>query len=249
MGIRESADRGEGTSGRSLKRCSFRTGWKHYPTRTGWKHYPTVTSWKLIAVVGLVAVAWAATPVWAGKFNPTLNIGDKAPEWKELPGVDGKKHSSADLASKEFVVVVFTCNTCPTAEDYEDRIIALTKKVTADGKGVVVAINSNKVADDLLPKMEERAKAKKFNFPYLHDETQGVAKAFGATVTPEFFVLNKERKVVYMGALDDSTDPAKVQEKYVETAIAATLAGKAPETTETVARGCLVRFARDRKKK
>jgi peroxiredoxin len=199
----------------------------------------------------LLSLAWVvclATIGWAGKYNQQLSIGDTAPGWKELEGTDGKKHALADLADKEVVVICFTCNTCPYAVDYEDRLIALAKRFAAEGnKCALVAINANKVKDDLLPAMEERAKAKGFNFPYLHDATQQVAKSFGATYTPEFVVLNKERKVVYLGAMDDSPDGKNVTKKYVEQAVAAALAGKRPDMTETPAVGCAVRYVRERK--
>jgi len=199
----------------------------------------------VLAVVGTLGLAAAA---WAGKYNKQLNIGDAAPDWKGLGGTDGNKHSLANLADKDVIVVCFTCNTCPYAVDYEDRLIALAKKFAAEGnKCSLVAINANKVKDDLPPAMEERAKAKGFNFPYLHDETQQVAKSYGATFTPEFVVLNKERKVVYLGAMDDSPDGKNVTKRYVEDAALAALAGKLPETTETPAVGCAVRYVKDRK--
>jgi peroxiredoxin len=186
----------------------------------------------------------------AGKYNPKLSIGDVAPSFEGLKDADGKAHSLADFKDKDVVVLVFTCNTCPTAVDYEDRLIALGKKFAADSRCALVVINPNKVEGDLLPQLGEKAKAKKFNFPYIHDDdAQSTAKAFGATYTPEFFVLNKERKVVYMGAMDDKTKPDEVKVQYVVAAVDAALAGKMPEVTETVARGCTVRFARDRKKK
>jgi len=137
----------------------------------------------------------------AGTYNKQLNIGDLAPSWNDLVGADGKKHSLGDLADKEVVVVCFTCNTCPYAVDYEDRLIELAKRFAAEGnRCALIAINANKVKDDLLPAMQERANAKRFNFAYLHDETQQVARSYGAAYTPEFVVLNKERKVVYLGA-------------------------------------------------
>jgi peroxiredoxin len=187
-------------------------------------------------------------PAWAGKFNKQLNIGDVAPTWKDLEGTDGRKHSLADLAGKEVIVVAFTCNTCPYAVDYEDRLISLSKKFAAEGdKCAVVAINANKVTDDLLPAMQERAKHKSFNFAYLHDETQQVARSYGATYTPEFVVLNKDRKVVYLGAMDDSPDGKKITRRYVEDAVAAALAGTRPEVAETPAVGCAVRYVKERK--
>lgn len=205
----------------------------------------------LLAAVFLAAVFLAGpTPAaHAGKFNPTRSIGDAAPDFNDLPGTDGKPHSLSGFAGREAVVIVFTCNSCPTAVDYEARVIALAEKLNASGKAAVIAINANQVADDQLPKMKERAETRKFNFAYVRDDSQQVAKAYGAMVTPEFFVLDKNRRIVYMGALDDSTDPANVKTRYVEEAVAAVLAGKAPAVSETVGRGCLVRYARERRKK
>jgi len=195
-----------------------------------------------------LAVATLASLVFAGAYNKQLSIGDAAPNWSELAGTDGHKHALADFADKEVLVICFTCNTCPYAVDYEDRLIALAKKFAAEGnKCGLVAINANKVKDDLLPAMEVRAKAKGFNFPYLHDESQQVAKSYGATFTPEFVVLNNERKVVYLGAMDDSPDGKKIAKHYVTDAVAAALAGRAPEIAETPAVGCAVRYVKERK--
>lgn len=200
-------------------------------------------------LLGLVICGLAAASLWAGKYNKQLTIGDAAPGWSGLAGTDGKQHALADLADKEVVVVCFTCNTCPYAIDYEDRLIALAKQFAAAGnRCVLVAINANKVKEDLLPAMQQRAKDKGFNFLYLHDETQQVARSFGATYTPEFVVLNKDRKVVYLGAMDDSPDGQHVTKKYIENAVAAALSGKQPEVAETPAVGCAVRYVRERKK-
>jgi peroxiredoxin len=186
-------------------------------------------------------------PLPAGEFNEVLSIGDAAPSWAELPGTDGKPHSLADLKDKEVVVLVFTCVSCPTAVDYEDRLQALAKKYGEQGKVAVVAVCVNRVAEDKLPALTQRAAEKKFAFSYLYDESQQIAKRYGAVFTPEFFVIDKQRKIAYMGAFDDSTDPAGVKVRYVEDAIAAALKGEKPATTETIARGCRVRYARERK--
>ena len=209
-------------------------------------------SFALSFALAFAATMWGAmdTPMaFAGKYNPTRSIGDAAPDFRDLPGADGKTHSLSEFAGREAVVVVFTCNSCPTAVDYEARVKALAEKLGATGKAAVIAINANQVADDQLPKMKERADAQKFNFAYVRDDSQQIAKAYGATVTPEFFVLDKNRRIVYMGALDDSTDPANVKVRYVEDAVTAVLEGKTPAVTETVGRGCLVRYARERRKK
>ncbi|MBI1902168.1 MAG: thioredoxin family protein [Planctomycetia bacterium] len=195
-----------------------------------------------------LAAAALASPAAAGEFNPTLSIGDKAPEWKDLPGVDDKQHSLSDLKDKDVVVVVFTCNSCPYAVDYEDRIIDFAAQHAKEGaKAAVVAINVNRVPEDRLPEMKKRAQDKKFNFPYLYDESQKIARAYGASYTPEFFVLNKERKVVYMGAMDNSANAAKVTEVYLTAAVEAALKGEKPAKTETAARGCAIRYVRERR--
>lgn len=196
----------------------------------------------LTALLGVVVGA-ALSPVPAGEFNDKLKIGDPAPAWEGLPGVDGKKHALADLKDKDVVVVVFTCNSCPIAVIYEDRIIDLAKKHAGpQGKVAVVAINVNTIEEDRLPGMKERAKEKGFNFPYLYDETQKIAKDYGANYTPEFFVLNKERKVVYMGAMDNKTNPTEATINYLEPAVQAALKGAKAKPEETLARGCRIRF-------
>jgi peroxiredoxin len=197
--------------------------------------------------VFLVVLLLLAAPAWAGKYNSVLNIGDPAPAWSGLEGVDGKQHSLADLAEKKVVVVVFTCNSCPVATDYEDRILAFSKKYAGhEGKVALVAINVNKVAEDRLPKMKERAEAKGFDFAYLYDETQKIGRAFGAAFTPEFFVLDKDRKVAFMGGMDDNSIASEVKHNYLDAAVEAVLSGKTPPRAEAPAIGCRVRYARER---
>jgi peroxiredoxin len=192
------------------------------------------------AVILLFAVVASA-----GEFNSVLKIGDAAPAWENLPGTDGKQHSLADLQDKKVVVVVFTCNSCPEASDYEDRIIALAKKHAADVG--VVAINVNRVPEDTLEKVQERSKQKSFPYAYLFDESQKIAKDYGATFTPEFFVLGPDRKIVYMGGMDDDSNAAEVKNNYLGPAVEAALAGTKPATAETLSRGCRIRYARERR--
>lgn len=184
----------------------------------------------------------------AGQFNSTLDIGDDAPAWKELPGIDGKKHSLGELAESKavVVVVVFTCNSCPYAVDVEDRLIKLAND-SKENQVAVVAINVNKVKEDAFDKMKERAAEKEFSFPYLFDESQQIARDYGAIYTPTFFVLDGKRKVVYMGALDDSPNGKKISKRYVQDAIDAVLNGKSPSQSETAPVGCRVRFERKRR--
>jgi peroxiredoxin len=206
-----------------------------------------------------IASAFLLCPTLAlgGKYNEVLSIGDKSPEWKELTDVvSGDKHSLAGLREAEVVVVVFTCNSCPVATDYEDRILKLAERYAAGSGGKdanaakrtveVVAINVNGVKEDLPPAMKARALKKKYPFPYLYDETQQIARDFGANFTPQFFVLDRQRRIVYMGAMDDNSDAEKVKQQYVGPAVEAALAGKSIEPAETAPVGCRIRFARKR---
>jgi peroxiredoxin len=184
----------------------------------------------------------------AGEYNPVREIGDAAPTWTRLPGTDGKIHSLSDLKDKDAIVVVFTCNSCPYAVDYEDRLIAFHKKFHSRNVAVV-AINVNKVPEDALPAMKKKARQKKFPFVYLFDASQKIAKDYGALYTPEFFVLNKQRKIAYMGSMDDNPDLKKVKMHYLETAVARVLAGQAVKKSETIAFGCRIRFDKKRRKR
>ena len=180
----------------------------------------------------------------AGEFNKVLSIGDAAPAWEDLEGTDGKKHSLDDLKAKDVVVVAFIANSCATVAEYEGRMIAFAGKYCGkDGKAAFVAISVNTIKEDSLPKMKERSEKKKYNFDYLIDPTQEIAKKFGAMYTPEFFVLSKDRKVIYMGAMDDKTKAADVKETYLVSAVEAALAGNAAPKAETLAAsGCRIRF-------
>jgi peroxiredoxin len=180
----------------------------------------------------------------AGEFNLVLKPGDAAPTWENLPGTDGKKHSLADLKDKKLVVLVFTCNSCEVAQEYEDRIVEFAKRHAKEVG--FVAINVNAVPADSMAKMKERAEAKGFTFPYLYDETQKIAKDYGADRTPEFYLLSADRKVLYMGSMDDGSDVQKPKLHYLEDAVTAALDGAAPKVSETNPRGCRIRWARAR---
>jgi peroxiredoxin len=181
-------------------------------------------------------------------FIPTgYNVGDKAMDFK-LKNIDGKMVSLADYTQAKGFIVVFTCNHCPFAKAYEDRIIALDKKYKSQGYPVI-AINPNDpkaVAEDNYATMQQRAKAKNYTFPYLVDSTQNIAKTYGATRTPHVFVLQKsgsDNIVKYIGAIDDNSDSASaVKEKYVENAVDALLAGKPVTKTSTKAIGCGIKW-------
>ncbi len=176
-----------------------------------------------------------------------VKVGDKAPDFS-LKNVDGKTVALADYRDVKGVVVIFTCNHCPYAKAYEDRIIELHKKLMPKGFPVV-AINPNApelVPEDSYENMQKRAKQKGYPFPYLFDETQAIAKAYGATKTPHVFLLKREGMgfvVAYIGAIDDSpNDPKGVGRRYIEEAVDAIVAGKAVPTPETKAIGCSVKY-------
>jgi peroxiredoxin len=184
----------------------------------------------------------------AGEYNEKLKIGDSAPAWTNLPGTDGKRNSLADLKDKQIVVLIFTCNSCPVAVGYEDRVIDFAKKhAGASSPVAVVAINVNTIEADRLDKMQERAKDKGFPFAYLYDESQKIAKDYGASYTPEFFVLDKDRHIAYMGAMDDVSPPRMESKHYLEDAVRAMLEGRKPNPAETRARGCAIRFTKPKR--
>lgn len=173
-----------------------------------------------------------------------LRIGDKAITFR-LPGVDAKQHSLDDYRGKEAVAVIFSCNHCPYVRAWEDRMVQIQSDY--DGKGVqLIAINSNdatKYPDDNFPKMKERAREKNFNFPYLHDESQQIARAYGAERTPEVFVFSKDRILRYHGAIDDNyDDPAAVSAQYLRDALDAVLAQKSVTIPETKPVGCTIKW-------
>lgn len=194
----------------------------------------------LICALALAVVGTAA----AGKYNKKLSPGDKAPSFADLPGTDGKKHGLADYAGKDFVVVVFTSNECPIATSYEKRLIDLTKKYASGDKSrvAVVAVNVSLDEDERLDKMKAAAKVKGFNFAYLSDPSQKIGRQHGASVTPEVFVLDKDRKIAYMGGIDDNEEVAMVTKKYLADALDALLAGKPVPAAETRPTGCSIEY-------
>ncbi|WP_229366148.1 thioredoxin family protein [Fibrisoma montanum] len=174
-------------------------------------------------------------------------VGDTVADFK-LKNVDGTSISLAGRKDVKGYIIAFTCNTCPVAKAYESRIVALNEQFAPKGYPVL-AIQSNdsqRSPGDSYSAMQQRARAKSYPFPYLHDESQAVAKAFGATNTPHMFVVKKEGnayKVAYIGAIDNNQrDASAADKKYVEQAVAELLAGK-PVTTPTArAIGCGIKW-------
>jgi peroxiredoxin len=181
------------------------------------------------------------------KAHEGYHVGDVMNDFS-LKNINGKNVSLSDYKKAKGFIITFTCNHCPYAMAYEDRINALNKKYETLGYPVI-AINPNdaiQYPEDNFESMQIRAKEKKFTFPYLYDETQNIARQFGATRTPHVFIVQKEGDkliVKYIGAIDDNWEKAEdVKEKYAESAVDALLAGKSITTTFTKAIGCSIKW-------
>ncbi len=201
----------------------------------------------MLIIAGLVVVVVVLFVNALETTSDGYSIGSVVADFK-LPSTSGKQVSLADYGDAKGYIVVFTCNTCPYAKLYEQRIIELDKKYKAKGFPVV-AINPNDVnkqPGDSMKEMSELAQKKSYSFPYLRDDAQVVTKTFGATKTPHVYVLNKTNGkilVEYIGAIDDSPrEEADVQARYVEQAVEALLAGRKPEITEQRAIGCTIKW-------
>ncbi len=192
----------------------------------------------LFAIAGLALLVAASFPA-----NTGLKVGDKAPDFS-LKNVDGKMVSLADYKDVKGYIVTFTCNTCPYAVMYEDRIIALHNKYAPLGYPVVAIQPNDPEAQpgDAFDKMQTRAKEKGFPFAYLFDEGQKIYPQYGASRTPEIYLLDKNLTVRYTGAIDDNAqDASAVTVRYVEDAIAALEKGKNPEPSFVKAVGCTIK--------
>ncbi|HEV8340182.1 MAG TPA: thioredoxin family protein [bacterium] len=162
-----------------------------------------------------------------------------------LPGTDGKAYSPDSFAGVSALAVIFWCNHCPYVRAWEDRVIALQREYAERGVHFVL-INSNdpaKYPEDSFDKMTLRAREKGYPFPYLFDESQTVARGYGATRTPEIFLFDRDRELAYHGAPDDNyDDPAAVAHRYFRDALEAVVAGRTPAPAETPARGCTIKW-------
>ncbi|WP_228850763.1 thioredoxin family protein [Aegicerativicinus sediminis] len=174
------------------------------------------------------------------------DIGDKATDFK-LENINGKMVSLSDYKDAKGYIVIFTCNTCPYAQAYEDRIIALDKKYASKGYPVIAIMPNNTAAKpgDNMDAMKTRAKEKGFTFPYLIDKEQKIYPQYGATKTPHVYVLEKTKAgniVKYIGAIDDNyQDASSVNTTYVENAVDALLNGEQVKETKTRAIGCSIK--------
>ena len=201
-----------------------------------------------LIITGILVVAAILFTNASSENIQGYEVGDYAMDFS-LKNVDGKMVSLADYKNAKGFMVIFTCNTCPYAKAYEQRIIDLDKKFSAKGFPVI-AINPNDVnqsSGDSMSEMVKRSNEKNYPFPYLRDDVQEVTAAYGASKTPHVFVLNKEAagkyKVEYIGAIDDSPREASdVSERYVEDAVNALLSGNKPEVKGKRAIGCTIKW-------
>ncbi len=193
--------------------------------------------------IAIIAVAVVLTSGGCCAAEP--QIGKPAPDWSGIIGIDDKEHALADYKDARLIALVFTCNHCPVAVAYEDRLVGLQNDYGQ--KGVqVIAVNVNNLEADRLGPMKRRAAEKKFNFPYLYDPTQKIGHDYGATVTPHVFVLDVDRNIAYMGAIDDSMDADKVKTHYSRDALDALLADEKPQQPVTRQFGCGIKYEQQR---
>lgn len=201
-------------------------------------------------MVGLLALMFSVSMMFSADLPDGVKVGDKAPDFF-LTNVDGQSVGLETFKSTKGVILVFTCNHCPYAIKYQDRIIALHEKYAA--KGVpVLAINPNDPnvsPEDSYEKMKVRAEEKGFKFPYIFDETQKTALSYGARRTPHVFLLKKAKTgftVEYIGAIDDNAnDAAGGEETFLSNAVDKMLEGQPIAVTTTKAIGCSIKWKKD----
>lgn len=201
---------------------------------------------KKIIKITSIALVLIAISAFTTKEKKGYKIGDIATDFK-LENIDGKMVALKDFKDAKGFIIVFTCNTCPYAVAYEDRVEELNKKYAQQGYPVIAIMpnNTDVKPGDKLDAMKERAKEEGFTFPYLIDAGQKVYPEYGATKTPHIYILQKTNKgnvVKYIGAIDDNyKEASKVKVKYVENAIDALLKDKAIEIKQTKAIGCSIK--------
>jgi peroxiredoxin len=184
--------------------------------------------------------------------RPSQGWGSTCPDFR-LPAVDGRTYARDDFAASPVLVVMFICNHCPYVKAVEDRLIALQREFASTGPGAppvqLVGICANDAAsypDDAFDKLRERWLAKEYGFPYLHDESQAVARAFGAVCTPDLFVYDDQRQLAYRGRIDDSwKDAGKVTRRELHQAVTALLAGQRPSADQKPSLGCSIKWRQD----
>ncbi|MBX3269881.1 MAG: thioredoxin family protein [Sandaracinaceae bacterium] len=193
----------------------------------------------------LATIAFALTTLLTAGAS-ALALGERAPmRTHRMRGVDGQMASVASVAGRHGTLVIFTCNHCPWAQAWESRITELGNTYRDRGVGVI-AINPNDPVQfpaDGYEQMQRRAEAAGMRFPYVVDETSNVARAYGATRTPEVFLFDRRGRLVYHGAIDDNAhQPEQIQHHYLRDALEAVIAGRAIAEGETRFLGCSIKF-------
>jgi peroxiredoxin len=208
-------------------------------------------TFKRMIILAFIALFMSPDVMLSGEYNLVMNIGDTMPAFENLPTTDGGTLSASEL-DESVVVLVSLANHCPWVQGMDAGLVELVDQFKSkDVRVIGFAVNHRE--DDRLPAMKEHAAKNGYNFTYLFDESQDLGRQLGATRTPEYFVFNAERKLVYMGLLTNS--PARVKRSgeisfingdpvnfYVADAIAATLAGEKVDPAETRAHGCSVKY-------
>jgi peroxiredoxin len=202
------------------------------------------------SLFSLFAVALIASPAaFAGKYNKTVSVGQKAPDFAGIPALLNGQETSVSLADakEDVVVLVFLGNHCPVVQAVEDRLIDFVNDYK--GKNVkVIGVSVADIEQDRLPGIKKYTKEKGSNYVYGYDESQAIGRAYGASVTPEFFVLDKDRNIRYIGLMDDSPlKEEKVTKNYLRDAVDAVLKGEKPAVEETRATGCSVNYKKANK--
>jgi len=198
-------------------------------------------------VLSLAVLALVASPALAGKFNKVISVGDKAPTFSGIPASSNSgEDTSLSLSDikDDVVVMVFLANHCPVVTAYEDRIIDFANDYKDKGVKVVAVCVDVMNEQDKLPGIKQRVKEKGYPFIYGYDDSQQIGKDYGATNTPQFVVLDKDRVIRYTGAMDDNMKEDAVQKTYLRDAVDALLQGETPAVTETRAVGCGIRYKR-----
>ena len=212
-----------------------------------------LSAFPLIFMPGKINSPSIASPVWYDEHK-TLPLGAVAPDF-QLKGVDEKMYSLASFKDAKILLIIFTCNHCPTAQAYEARIIQLTNDYKNKGVAVVAVMPNDPASvqlselgytdmSDSFEEMKKRASQKKFNFPYLYDgDTETTARAYGPVATPHAFIFDKERKLRYQGRIDDVEKPTKAPNTFdVQNALNELLANKPVTVASTKVFGCSVKW-------
>jgi peroxiredoxin len=177
-------------------------------------------------------------------YTPDATLGSSCPDFK-LPGVDNRDYQKSDFKNFKALLVMFICNHCPYVKAVEDRLISLGREMKLKG-AEVVAISSNDAAnypDDSFANLRKRAQEKNYPFPYLYDESQNIAKTFGAVCTPDFFLYDADYKLAYRGRLDDSwKDPSLVKKEELKDAMLALINGQKPSDEQRPSMGCNIKW-------